>query len=132
MKRNASIAFGVLAGALVAGLMPVAAARADGKALFEENKCNTCHSIKNVGVEKLKKKKAPDLSGVGLEHDAAWIQKWLKKEVEKKSLYGDRQVKHKKMWKGSDADLKTVADFLAAQKTKVDVKDEGGDDSGDE
>lgn len=107
-------------------------AGADGKAVFTEKKCNTCHSVKNAGIEKAKKKKGPDLSGVGIEHDAAWIAKWVNKEVEKTSVYSDKKVKHKKKFKGSDAELKEVTTFLAAQKTKVDVKEEAVDDSGDE
>jgi cytochrome c551/c552 len=132
MRFTKFIGAGVSLGVLI-GLGPVAAMAADGKALLTEYKCTTCHSVKNVGVEKTKKKKGPDLSGVGLDHDAAWFQKWLNKEVETKSAYSDKQVKHKKKWKGSDEDLKTITTFLAAQKTKVAVKDEGGDDdSGDE
>lgn len=107
-------------------------ATADGKAVFTEKKCNTCHSIKNVGIEKAKKKKGPDLSGTGIEHDAAWIAKWLNKEVDKKSVYSDKKVKHKKKFKGSDAELKEVSAFLAAQKTKVEVKEEAVEDSGDD
>lgn len=123
----AALAFGVLVGS-----QPVLSF-ADGKSVFVENKCVTCHSIKNLGVDKTKKKKGPDLSGAGLQHDADWLAKWMKKEVDAKSSYSDKKVKHKKKFKGTDADLKTISTFLAAQKTKVDVKDEGtDDDSGDE
>lgn len=133
MKLTSKLALAGVAAALMFALPATPASAADGKELIKEQKCITCHSVKNLGIEKTKKSRGPDLSGVGLEHDAAWITKWLLKEQDKKSAYGDKQVKHKKKWKGSEADLKTVAEFLAAQKTKVDVKDDAGeDDGGDE
>ena len=127
LPKIAVLAFGAF---VVAS--PAQQAFADGKSAFVDAKCVTCHSIKNLGVEKTKKKKGPDLSGVGIEHDDAWIIKFLNKEIDKKSAYSDKKVKHKKKFKGSEADLKTIATFLAAQKTKVDVKDEGGADEADD
>lgn len=116
--------------ALVPALGASPAGAADGKALFQEKKCNTCHSIKAAGIEKTKKKKAPDLSGVGKELNADQIAKFVKKESEHKSVYSDKVVKHKKKWKGSDEDLKTIAAFLASQKSDMKVADEGGEDEG--
>ena len=77
-----------------------------GLALFKKGGCNECHSISALNVQKEAKKKAegakaegatepaatapgteakkkkepPDLSGVGLEHDAKWISAFLNKE----------------------------------------------------
>lgn len=115
-------------------LAPAQAGAADGKTLIGEKKCTTCHSVKAAGIEKTKKKKGPDLSGVGKKYDAAHIEKFLKKEVEHKSVFNEgKQVKHKKKFKGSDEELKAVATFLAAQKSDLVVKDEGGEeDDGDD
>lgn len=91
-------------------------AAGDGKALFISNKCNSCHTISAQGVQKIKSdeeetgKKPPDLSHVGKEKDAKWIKGYLMKT---ETLNGK---KHKKAWKGSDADLTTLADWLATLK----------------
>lgn len=131
--RNSKFLTMTLAAVLVSPIMALSEARAaDGKAIFSEKKCTTCHSIKAVGVEKTKKKKGPDLSGVGKELNAEQIAKFVKKESEKKSVYGDKQVKHKKKFKGSDEELKAVAAFLASQKSDLKVVDEGGEDEGDD
>ena len=94
----------------------------DGKALFLSNKCNTCHTITAAGVEKKKAeataedskeksdKKPPDLSSVGLERKAEWIGKFLMKT---ESIKGD---KHPRKFRGTEAELKTVATWLESQK----------------
>jgi cytochrome c551/c552 len=111
--------------------------------IFKKNGCNECHSISAAGVQKEAKKKAegttepaatapagtapagtastdakkkktpPDLSGVGLEHDAKWISAFINKE---ELLDGE---KHEKRFKGAEADRRTLAMFLASMKTKV-------------
>ena len=92
-----------------------------GKDLFLTAKCNTCHSITAAGIEKKKAttpeekaektdKKPPDLSSVGLEKKADWIAKFLTK---KETLDGE---KHKKLYKGTDEELKTLAAWLETQK----------------
>jgi cytochrome c peroxidase len=119
--------------ALVAGSARVARSADEnpGLALFKKGGCNECHSISALGVQKEVKKKAegaaepavtepdakkkktpPDLSGVGLEHDAKWISAFLNKE---ETLHGE---KHEKRFKGTEADRRTVAMFLAGLKTK--------------
>jgi mono/diheme cytochrome c family protein len=94
----------------------------DGKALFTSNKCNTCHTLTAAGIEKKKAeasaedakeksdKKAPDLSSVGLERKADWIGKFLMKT---ETIKGD---KHPRKFRGTDAELKTMATWLEAQK----------------
>ena len=97
----------------------------DGKDLFLAAKCNTCHSVTAAGIEKKKptaeetaeaksadkdEKKPPDLSSVGLEKKADWIAKFLTK---KETLDGE---KHKKLYKGTDEELKTLSAWLEAQK----------------
>ena len=84
---------------------------ADGKAVFLAQKCDACHSMGSLAiVQKLKGSKAPDLSNVGSARDAAWIEKWLNKEIE---LHGK---KHMKTFSGTDAERTTVAQWLATQK----------------
>ncbi len=106
-----SAAFLVSAAALVfAPASPSAAAgetAKDGKTVFLEQKCNLCHAIQSQGVEhKLKTSKAPDLSSVGLDRDAAWIKRWLHKEEE---LHGK---KHAKNYQGTDEDTEAIAGWL--------------------
>jgi cytochrome c1 len=100
---------------------------ADGKDLFLAAKCNTCHSVTAAGIEKKKptaeeaktaekekpdpdEKKPPDLSSVGLDHKADWIAKFITK---KETLDGE---KHKKLYKGTDEELKTLSTWLASQQ----------------
>jgi mono/diheme cytochrome c family protein len=96
---------------LAAMVTAAAAAPADGKAVFLDAKCNMCHSIDSQAIEKkLKSGKGKDLSNVGAERDPAWLQKWIKKEVD---LDGK---KHEKAWKGTDAELDTLVKWLAGLK----------------
>ena len=84
---------------------------AAGQKLFMDKKCNTCHSIDSAKIsKKLASSKAPDLSNVGSEQTAEWIQKWLKKEVE---LHGK---KHTFAWTGTPEEAKTIAEWLATLK----------------
>lgn len=110
------LAFGALLSWAVATPSTPSHAAGDGKTLFVENKCNSCHTISAQGVRKAKGdeeengKKPPDLSHVGKEQNARWIKGYLMKT---ETLNGK---KHKKAWKGSDADLTTLADWLASLK----------------
>jgi len=102
-----------------------------GQKLFLENSCNSCHTMKGQGIEKKKSatateataatpaagatpaaapSKVPDLSAVGLEHDQAWMTKFLMKT---ETLH---DKKHMKTWKGTEADLATLTAWLAEQK----------------
>ncbi len=101
-----------------------------GQKLFIKYKCQSCHSIKALKLEKKKaegeeaeaaakdtttttKKEPPDLSGEGLKRKADWIEGWLLK----KELIDGK--KHKKTLRGPAEDAKTLAGWLALQKTKV-------------
>jgi len=102
-----------------AAVVQAQAADEAGKKIFTDNKCNTCHSIDSAGIKSTMGEKSPaakkgmaDLSNVGSSHDAAWMIKYLKKEETIKD------VKHVKGWAGSEADLKTLADWLATLKKK--------------
>src|SRR5271157_4169207 len=81
-----------------------------GKAIFLQYKCNKCHTIESQGVERDGKppegKQPPDLSGVGLKHDADWLHKWLSKEVEQNGK------KHIKKFTGTDDEFTTLTHWL--------------------
>jgi mono/diheme cytochrome c family protein len=97
--------------------VPAAQAAADppGKAVFMAQKCNMCHGIESQQIARTSKSesmKGPDLSNVGGAHLAPWIVQFLKKEVAATS-----GKKHGKEWKGTDAELQQLADWLATLKT---------------
>jgi cbb3-type cytochrome oxidase cytochrome c subunit len=97
--------------ALVALTLPVRAADDAGKKLFVDNKCNSCHSVDSQGIAKtMAGSKAPDLSKVGANHDAAWFSKYLNKEVDVDGK------KHVKGWTGSKEDLEALSNWLATLK----------------
>jgi cytochrome c551/c552 len=111
--------------------LPKHAIAQSGKDVFLKYKCNKCHAIKAQNIEPILKeekgeeeeeekeekgkKKIKDLSGVGLERNAEWIKGWLLKKEK-----NEEGKKHKPKWKGTDDELKTVAEWLAQQKTKID------------
>lgn len=111
MKMRASrIVWLPLLGAIAGG--PSAALAADAKELFVASKCVKCHSIESQGVAATPKAgdedKVHDLSKVGAERSAEWIQKFMRKQAE---LEGK---KHKLKFRGSDAELETLATWLAS------------------
>ena len=93
---------------------PGAAFAADAKELFVAGKCQKCHSIESQGVAAKPKEgeeeDVHDLSKVGAERSAEWIQKFLRKQ---EAIKGK---KHKQKYRGSDADLETLATWLASLK----------------
>jgi cbb3-type cytochrome oxidase cytochrome c subunit len=115
-KNRLASAFLVIgAAALVAGA--TTAPQSDGKSIYLENKCQNCHSLKAQGISKAATSEAvtmkttpPDLSGVGKKRSAEWMIKYLQK---KEALNGE---KHLKKFKGTDADLTTLSNWLALQK----------------
>lgn len=98
----------------VAGLaVPAAAAAPDGKAIFLAQKCNLCHSVSAAGIErqtKSEKVAGPDLTTATAQHDKAFLTRFLKKE---EMVDGK---KHGKEWKGTDAELGAVIDWLKEPK----------------
>lgn len=92
---------------------------ATGKDIFLQSKCNKCHTIESQTIVRDGKppegKQPPDLSGVGLKHDAGWMQKWLLKEVEM------NDKKHIKKFSGTDDELRTLTTWLASLKKPVKV-----------
>ena len=91
----------------------------DGKTIFLENKCNSCHSLQALKIEKKQgaeqeksydKMNPPDLSSDGLERKADWMAKFL---LKKEMIDGE---KHRKLFKGGEPDLKTLTAWLETQK----------------
>lgn len=107
--------------ALIAPSIPAPQAAAteplDGKAVFMALKCNLCHGVEAQGIASKatsEKTKGPDLSGSGLERDAAWLAKFLRREEKV-----DGKVHKKDLAKNTDAEIEALANWLAAQKKKV-------------
>lgn len=117
MKRNrlGRLASGIALGVLVGFVFPAGALAQDaGQKAFEANKCNNCHSVEKLGIERKiasEKMAGPDMSKVGDKHDAAWIVKFAMREVK----LDDKT--HKNEYKGTKEDLQTIADWLAAMKS---------------
>jgi mono/diheme cytochrome c family protein len=91
---------------------PDVAGAADAKELFVASKCVKCHSVESQGIAAKPKAgeedEVEDLSKVGTERTAEWIQKFLRKE---EAIDGK---KHKQKFRGTDADLETLATWLAS------------------
>lgn len=83
----------------------------DGKKIFTDSKCNMCHTITTQGIES-KKSDAVDLSNVGSNKTAEFLNKYLKKEAKM------NEKDHKSSFKGSDEDLKVLVDWLLTLKTE--------------
>ncbi len=87
------------------------AAFADGKQIFLDQKCNTCHSVSSAGIEatiKVEKMRGPDLAGAV--SDKAKVKDYV---LQKSEMNGK---KHPKKVGGTDADVSALVDWLAAQK----------------
>ena len=105
--------------ALTAALLALAlaipsVASAGGKEIFLDQKCAKCHKVSTQGIAPTEEKDTIiDLAGSGGDHDVKWYAGWLKKETERDSkVKPGTKVKHKAMWKGTDADLETLANWL--------------------
>jgi hypothetical protein len=81
----------------------------DGKKIFVDNKCNMCHTVTSAKIES-KKSDATDLSTVGKDKTVEFLTKYLKKEVK----LNDKD--HKSSFKGNEADLKIMVDWLLTLK----------------
>jgi mono/diheme cytochrome c family protein len=108
---------GAFTAAFIVALFAIASApdvarAADAKELFVASKCVKCHSVESQGIATKPKAgeedEVKDLSKVGSERTADWIQKFLRKQAD---IDGK---KHKQKFRGSDADLATLADWLAS------------------
>jgi len=83
----------------------------DGKDMFVEKRCTRCHSIESQGVEYTGSKEAHDLSEAGKAGlDKAAMKTYLMKESEHNGK------KHKLKFKGEDAELEALVDWLLTLK----------------
>jgi cytochrome c5 len=91
--------------------VPTRAADDDaGQKLFLDAKCNMCHAVPSANIEakvKSEKMQGPAISGI--KADAEMIQKFLRKETQ---IDGKD---HKKLYEGSDEDLKTLVDWVLSR-----------------
>lgn len=114
--------------AALAIVMAAASVRSDdvlstaGKDLFLKNRCNSCHTIKAASIskkvsedeeEETGDRKPPDLSGIGKTKTAAWMAKYLMK------LEKNEGELHRKKFRGTEAELKSVTTWLETMKTEV-------------
>ena len=115
-KLTMALALTVVAGVLTSSANILSSAGVSGKAIFNQYKCAKCHTIKSEGIKQdgapVEGKEPHDLSGVGLKHDAQWLQKWLLKE---EVIAGK---KHIKKFSGSEDELKTLTGWLVTLKKK--------------
>ncbi|HLQ67706.1 MAG TPA: c-type cytochrome [Candidatus Limnocylindrales bacterium] len=131
-----------LGAAILCAAMAPGAARADakkvpdGKPVFIKYKCGSCHTIESQGIGKKPAaaaaaretpaqeaaevkpvaRKPPDLSDVGGERNAKWIAAFMKKQ---EAIDGR---KHMKLFRGTDAELATLAGWLETLKTEKPAK----------
>lgn len=109
--------------AALALALPAAAAeaKADGKTLYTQYKCNSCHAVASQGIAVVAEEgeevdededveEPSDLSDVGTRFEASWLKDWLLKKVE---LDG---VKHRKKVEFKGSDLDTLTKWLATLK----------------
>lgn len=98
-------------------LPPTAAQEAEvsaGQEAFVANKCNMCHPIESLGIERTStsdKMKGEDLSTVGDTVDAEWVVKFLNKEMEH-----DGEL-HKRTFKGTEEQMQALAEWLPTLKS---------------
>lgn len=83
----------------------------DGEQIFLDSKCNNCHTVNSNEIIS-KKDDAVDLSNAGSVGDAQLISNYLLKE----SKINDTD--HKVKFKGSEAELNTLSDWLSLLKTE--------------
>jgi cytochrome c553 len=84
----------------------------EGKKVFIDKKCGTCHSVQVEGLES-KKKDAVDLSSVGEERTAEFLKLYLTK-AEK-----IEDAEHKTAFKGTDKELDELTKWLASLKEET-------------
>ena len=81
-----------------------------GKQIFIDSKCHNCHTVSSDEITS-KKDDAVDLSNAGANANAKLIKAYLLKEEK----INDEE--HKIKFKGSEAELNTLADWLTTLKT---------------
>ena len=92
---------------------PVPAQKETAQETFVRLKCNQCHAIETLGVERTStsdKMKGKDLSDVGSTREASWIIQYVKKELEEEGKL------HKRSFKGTDEEMVAIAAWLETLK----------------
>lgn len=87
----------------------------DGKEVFEDEKCNLCHSVSTQDIKAKTKNEnmmGPDLVNLADNYEADWIVKYIKKEAKKEGH------SHMKPFKGTDEELQALVDWLLEQKAE--------------
>jgi mono/diheme cytochrome c family protein len=109
----AAAVFSLAAAVLYTGFASAEEAAApDGKAIFLAQKCNMCHSVPTVEITRTTK--SEKIAGQDLmTHDmeAEQLTKFIKKEVK-----NNEDKMHGKEFKGTEEELKTLVDWLLANK----------------
>jgi CxxC motif-containing protein (DUF1111 family) len=82
----------------------------NGKQIFMDSKCNNCHTVTSNEITS-RKDDAVDLSNVGSVGDAQLISNYLLKEAK------INEKDHKIKFKGSEAELNALSDWLSSLKT---------------
>lgn len=133
MRRVISMVLATLVGTMLCGVafadQPAAADSkakpSEGQAVFTKYKCSSCHSIEAAGIKKkpiegeeaeTEGAKPPDLSGVGVERDAAWMTKFLSKEEKIEGKV------HPKKFRGTPAEFQKLTAWLATLKDEAAAK----------
>ena len=118
----------VVLGFIIAGMFSIdislAQDQASAVAIFTEHECQGCHSVQiakiDLDIGDLEPDEidedAPDLSGVGLEHEIDWLKLYLKK----KNKQNDE--KHEKKFRGTDEEFEVLTNWLVSMKTEVETK----------
>ncbi len=84
-----------------------------GKQAFIDGSCGRCHSIESEDIHasvKSESMKGPDLGELDPPRDASWISAYLKRDVKL------HDKAHRSPWRGTDEELKAIADWLAARE----------------
>lgn len=83
----------------------------DGKTLFIDKKCNSCHTVTSMEITS-KKDDASDLSNAGTLGDAQLLKSYLMKEAK------INELDHKMKFKGTDEELNVLVNWLLTLKTE--------------
>ena len=85
----------------------------DGKQVFLDQKCQTCHAVSSADIKATGKVKAPDLTGKAATVDAAKLAAYLRRND---TVNGK---KHVKPFTGSDEQMGAMIAWLQKQKAKA-------------
>ena len=91
-RRTGIVAMIVAVPLLLAVFYTGPAVGADGKAIFLAQKCDMCHSVASAGIESKNSKADPSACTIAA-HDAAWIQAYITKQVDKDGKKHMKEVK---------------------------------------